>query len=203
MMLATNFTKFPKGSSTRQVLIPVVSLYAINTCPFFCQMPALRRRLSAMSISSNSSTRQHLFSYTSGRCIYNEGIRLAERHVVFNVRALEDIAAKSVAREKVVCTKKIAEGGFNRVFLLTMDDGFEVIVKIPYSVTGPKTYATESEVATLDFLRSNGVPVPQVYSYSSQSDNAAAANTLLWRKLMDSHWIVAGSTLPRRNEFVW
>ena len=33
---------------------------------------------------------------------------------------------------------KIAEGGFNRVFLVTMDDGFEAVAKIPYRIAGPR-----------------------------------------------------------------
>lgn len=48
--------------------------------------------------------------------------------------------------------KKLAEGGFNRVFLLTMDDGIEVIAKIPYPLAVPKYFTTESEVATLGIL---------------------------------------------------
>lgn len=52
--------------------------------------------------------------------------------------------------------RKLAEGGFNRVLLLTMDDGLEVIVKIPYSIAVPKKLSTESEVATLDFCAQKG-----------------------------------------------
>ena len=48
--------------------------------------------------------------------------------------------------------EKRAEGGFKRVFLLTMDDGFEVIAKLPYPLTVPKSLTTESEVAKLDFF---------------------------------------------------
>ena len=35
------------------------------------------------------------------------------------------------------CITKPAEGGFNRVFLIKMDDGFKAIAKAPYHVTGP------------------------------------------------------------------
>lgn len=66
-----------------------------------------------------------------------------------------------VGREKVAHMRKLAEGGFNRVFVLTMEDGFEVIAKTPYPLTVPKRLTTESEVATLDFLRSNGIPAPE------------------------------------------
>ena len=52
--------------------------------------------------------------------------------------------------KKVVHISKLTEGSFNRIFLLTMDDGFEVIAKIPFPLTVPKRLTTESEVATLD-----------------------------------------------------
>lgn len=48
-----------------------------------------------------------------------------------------------------------------------------MVARIPYPVTVPKHYAVASEVATMDFLRSSGLPVPQVYGYSLVSDNAA------------------------------
>jgi len=44
---------------------------------------------------------------------------------------------------------RISEGGFNRVLLATMKDGFGAIVKVPYRISVPKTYATAREVATL------------------------------------------------------
>lgn len=68
---------------------------------------------------------------------------------------------------------KLAEGSFNRTFLLTMLDGFEMVVRIPYPVTVPKLYAVASEVATMRFLRSRGLPISQVYSYSPLPDNPA------------------------------
>ncbi|KGQ01364.1 hypothetical protein PAAG_11942 [Paracoccidioides lutzii Pb01] len=69
------------------------------------------------------------------------------------------IAVQSANRENVAHVRKLAEGGIYRVLLLTMDDVVEVIVKIPYSIAVPKQLATDSEVATLDLLRSKGIPV--------------------------------------------
>jgi len=68
---------------------------------------------------------------------------------------------------------KLAEGGFNRTFLITMRDGFQMVARVPYPVTVPKFYAIASEAATMRFLRSSGLPVPEVYDYSPSSDNAA------------------------------
>ncbi|PWY77317.1 hypothetical protein BO94DRAFT_568281 [Aspergillus sclerotioniger CBS 115572] len=123
-----------------------------------------------------------LFSYTSGRYLYNEKLRFEERHVEFNVEALREIAASAVGGKHVVQLRKLAEGGFNRVFALTMDDGLDVIAKIHYPLTVPKTYSTESEVATLEFLRLKGIPVPRVYAYSSTSDNAVGSEYIIMEK---------------------
>lgn len=65
------------------------------------------------------------------------------------------------------------------MLLATMEDGFRAIVKIPYWISVPKTYATASEVATLTFLRSKGVPVPRVYGWSSTTENAVGVEYII------------------------
>jgi hypothetical protein len=54
-----------------------------------------------------------------------------------------------------------------------MRDGFQFVARIPYPVTEPKYLVVASEVATMDFLRSQGIPVPKIYGYSATSENAA------------------------------
>lgn len=44
--------------------------------------------------------------------------------------------------------EKIAEGGFNKVFLLRSESGREVIARIPTPIAGPPRYTTASEAAT-------------------------------------------------------
>ncbi|KAE8350091.1 kinase-like domain-containing protein [Aspergillus coremiiformis] len=124
-----------------------------------------------------------LFSYTSGRYLFNEAQRLRERHVEFDLAALLQEAEKifSPHHGRAASMVKLAEGGFNRVFLLTMQDGFEAIVKIPYHIAGPKHFATASEAATLQYLLSKGVPVPRVYGYSGRS-NPAGVEYLIMEK---------------------
>jgi len=75
--------------------------------------------------------------------------------------------------EDVTSFEKLAEGGSNRTFLITMCDSFQFVGRIPYPVTEPKHFVVASEVATMDFLRLHGIPVPKVYSYSATSENAA------------------------------
>ena len=62
--------------------------------------------------------------------------------------------------------------GFNRTFLITMRGGFEMVACIPHPVTVHNSYTIASEVATMRFLRSSGLPIPKVYNYSPL-DNAA------------------------------
>lgn len=45
------------------------------------------------------------------------------------------------------------EGGFNRVFLLTMDNGPCVVARIPTGIAGPPRLTTNSEVATMTYCK--------------------------------------------------
>lgn len=106
---------------------------------------------------------------------FNDALRHAERRRVFNVDGLCRLAAQSVDRspDDVVDLTKLAEGGFNRTFLITMRGGFQMVARIPYPATVPKYFAIASEVATMALLRSSGLPIPEVYGYSPAPNNAA------------------------------
>ncbi|KAJ5558313.1 kinase-like protein, partial [Penicillium sp. DV-2018c] len=138
---------------------------------------------------------QKLYSYTSGRFLFNEDLHLRERFVEFNATALLQETEKILgpAHGRVASIVKLAEGGFNRVFLLNMDDGFEAILKIPFHIAGPKQFATASEAATLQYLHSKGIPVPKVYGYSSCANNPAGVEYLLMEKAqgvgLQSRWL--------------
>ena len=111
----------------------------------------------------------------------NDQLRRAERRRDFNVDGLLRLAAESVNQspDDIESLRKLAEVGFNRIFLITMRDGFRMVARIPYPATVPKYFAVASEVATLAFLRSAGVPTPEVYRYSPTPDNAAGRGPFL------------------------
>jgi hypothetical protein len=113
---------------------------------------------------------------------WNDSSQHSARRCVFNVPEFKRLAAAAVDRkvEDVVRFEKLAEGGFNRTFVITMRDGFQFVGRIPYPVTQPKRLVIASEVATMDFLRSHGIPVPKVYSYLATPENVAALNTCSW-----------------------
>lgn len=81
--------------------------------------------------------------------------------------------------EQIVDFRKLGEGGLNRIFLVTLDTGFQLVARIPYPLLVPKAYAIASEVATMDLLRSRGLPIPEVYAYSFTSTNEAKTEYIL------------------------
>jgi hypothetical protein len=155
----------------------------------------LRDRANNLSTSDrdhDGSFDRALFSYTSGRFLYNEALRLRERYVEFNVAALKEAVSQHTGHGRVVGLQKLSEGGFNRVFLATLENNSQAIVKIPYNLSVPKTYATASEAATLTYLRSKGIPAPKVYGWSSTMDNAIGVEYIVMELAsgigLDSKW---------------
>ncbi|GLA27970.1 phosphotransferase family protein [Aspergillus phoenicis ATCC 13157] len=131
------------------------------------------------------SDNRRLFEYTSGRWIYNENMRLTERRGVFNIDALKSNAAQSLERciTDIKSLTKLAEGGFNRIFQITMLDNTQVLARLPYPSTEPRQLAVASEVATLALLRAHGLPVPRVYAYSTDAENPVGSEYIIMEKL--------------------
>ncbi|KAL3496588.1 hypothetical protein BJX62DRAFT_221908 [Aspergillus germanicus] len=131
-----------------------------------------------------------LFSYTSGRYIYNEDALLRERYVKFDPGALLREVEKhiGIGHGRASRITKLAEGGFNRRS-----------PRSPYSSTGPKYYATASEAATLTYLHSKGIPVPRVYGYSSSENNPVGVEYILMENAkgipLDTVWF----TMSKRD----
>lgn len=102
--------------------------------------------------STPDSDYEDFFRYTSGRWLWDEERQLRDRYRRFNVRKLQEISANSIGSEKCVSMIKVAEGGYNKIFRLIMDDGKVAIARIPNPNAGPKFYTTASEVATMEFV---------------------------------------------------
>ena len=133
---------------------------------------------------------------------FNENERMAERYVRFNVPALMSIAATAVGRDRCVEINKIAEGGFNKVFLLTMNDGYEVIARLPTPIAGPAHYTTASEVATMDFLRTRlDIPVPKIFASASRAGdgNSVGAEYIIMEKMQGESLASRWSSLSTKE----
>jgi hypothetical protein len=62
------------------------------------------------------------------------------------------LAASAIGSDSCVSVMKISEGQFNKVFLLAIDDGREVIAKLPNPNAGRPHFTTASELATMNFV---------------------------------------------------
>lgn len=120
-----------------------------------------------MSLLVTPDAQHEFFRYTSGRWLWDEEAQLRDRYRLFDVQELQAAAAKSVGAEKCVDMIKLAEGGFNKVFRLVMDNGKAVIARIPNPNTGSLRWTTASEVATMDFVRNS--LSPPIYLFSRHS----------------------------------
>ncbi|KAJ5369907.1 kinase-like protein [Penicillium cataractarum] len=140
---------------------------------------SLPRRISSLSSSPD------LFEYTSGRFLFNEDLRRAERRIQFDVDTLARAACHSVGRHlnSVTSITKLAEGGFNRVLQITFNDGYTVLARLPYKSTVLKHLIVVSEAAALALLRAYRVPVPKVIAYSPDQTNAVRTEYILLEKL--------------------
>lgn len=88
---------------------------------------------------------------------------------------------------RLAAQSKSSSGAYNRVFLLTMDTGAEVIAKLPFPNSGPPRLTTASEVATMDYLRSRfGFPIPKVFTWDASSDNPVGWEYIVMEKIPGS-----------------
>ena len=114
-------------------------------------------------------------------------LELSLRRLEFSVEAIGEVAAKASNAKECSELSLLAEGkhfafslaelrssvgGFNRLFSLALDNGKEVVVRMPFKNAGPRTLLTQSEVATMDFLRTKlGFPIPKVLAWNASPNN--------------------------------
>lgn len=112
--------------------------------------------------------REEFFRFTRGRFVYDESEQLARRYVRFNMNALASLAADAAGATECVDIQKCPDGMYNKAFILTMDNGKQVIGKIPNPNAGIPHYTTASEVATMDFVSWQGL---YALSFHSRENN--------------------------------
>ncbi|KAL4911208.1 hypothetical protein BDW74DRAFT_164780 [Aspergillus multicolor] len=150
------------------------TLPRISVRPFTISLSREMEKGASQSIFADCDP-EILYTYSAQRWLWNEKAQLARRYVRFNLDALIKIA-EHAAESDAICTNitKLQEGDFNKVFLATMKDGKEVVVKIPNPNAGRKHYTTVSEVATMEYVREKlHVSVPKVLGYCSRAQESS------------------------------
>lgn len=149
MISGFSFLRHTRPSSVhiqhiQQIQPKIAQCIAASSCS------ALRfGRASSTSSNGNDET---LFSYTSGRWVWNEEAQLRNRYRPFNVAELKKLAVSVAGAKYCESIRKIGEGHFHKVFRLRMDDKSAVIARIPHRAKGAVSNSLRSEVATMDFV---------------------------------------------------
>ncbi|KAJ5426904.1 hypothetical protein N7465_001974 [Penicillium sp. CMV-2018d] len=119
-------------------------------------------------------------SYTSGRWLRDNKHQRQLRRIDFN---FDELCRKVVGlyhgtKHIKSCEKK--EGGFNRVFIFTMDDSSRVVARLPFTSAGPAKLATASEVATIQYLqRKTSIPIPEILDWSDDAVNIVGSEYII------------------------
>jgi len=121
--------------------------------PTFLVLTTEHSQLAPVSHNMNTPNTEDFFRYTSGRWLWNETARLEERYKRFNIAELKRVAVEAAGAQSCSQMIKLAEGGFNKIFKLVMDDNSTVIARIPNPNVGRADRVTASEVATMEFVR--------------------------------------------------
>ncbi|KDQ15000.1 hypothetical protein BOTBODRAFT_625693 [Botryobasidium botryosum FD-172 SS1] len=141
----------------------------------FLSSPAAVEPLQSLrSVSGNDQGTKYedFYRCSTKRWIYNEKQQFALRYVKFDAPALQRIATEVIGAAHCISMEKLAEGSFNKIFLLRFDNEKELIARIPCPIAGPPHLTVASEVATIEFARTRlNLPVPKVFAWSSCADD--------------------------------
>ncbi|DAA78638.1 TPA_exp: Uncharacterized protein A8136_2423 [Trichophyton benhamiae CBS 112371] len=110
-----------------------------------------------------------------------------KRRIRFDMHALASVAAGATSATKCVGIQRCPDGLYNKAFVLSMDNGKEVVAKLPNPNAGVPYYTTASEVATMEFARKSlQTPAPRVYAWNASTDtknNPVGAEYIVMEKI--------------------
>lgn len=94
------------------------------------------------------------YTYTSGHWLHRDQEQRDARYIGFDFDQLRKkvIGLYRGANKVTSCHKH--EGGFNRVFVFTLDHTQRVVARLPTHIAGPPKLTTSSEVATIEYRES-------------------------------------------------
>ncbi|KAF9475587.1 hypothetical protein BDN70DRAFT_935746 [Pholiota conissans] len=122
-------------------------------------------------------------SHNAGRWLYNNKAQLKARYTPFNMGGLVR-RVKMLVGSPVLSGTKLADTD-NRAFLLTYENGTQIVARIATPISGPPVITTTSEVATMDFLHRIGFPVPKVLAYSAITDSTEVESEFILMEKAD------------------
>ncbi|RAH80876.1 hypothetical protein BO86DRAFT_390040 [Aspergillus japonicus CBS 114.51] len=117
------------------------------------------------------------YTYTSGRWLRDDHYERSSRYIAFDFGALCDRVLQLCPDAISIDSCKKLEGGFNRVFVFTMNNSRQLVARLPFVLAGPARLVTSSEVATIRYLQlKTKIPIPQIIDWND--DAKSPENTI-------------------------
>lgn len=91
------------------------------------------------------------YLYTTGRWLNRDELQREARYRKFDFPALCKKVVNTCSGATKVIRYEKKEGGFNRVFILYLDNGERVVARVPFRIAGPRGLSTNSEVAIMAY----------------------------------------------------
>ncbi|GFF52790.1 hypothetical protein IFM46972_09621 [Aspergillus udagawae] len=129
---------------------------------------------------------------------------MAIGHTESNMNELAKRAAESIGGTYTQCAQieKFPNGMFNKTFLSTIQDGAQVVGKVPNPNAGRAHYTTASEVATMDCTRNElRTPVPNVLAWCSKAEETPAGAEYIMEKAPGSQLDKAWPKMSMKDRF--
>lgn len=105
------------------------------------------------AIASDITLALYPYTYTSGRWLNHDKLERDSRYIQFDFAALCKKAVELCPGAGKVIRYEKKEGGFNRSFVIIMNNGMRVVARLPTCIVGPRQLKTNSEVATMTYSK--------------------------------------------------
>lgn len=89
--------------------------------------------------------------YSNGRWLRWDKLERESRYIEFDFAALCKRAIELCPGAMSIASYEKKEGGYNKVFIFTMNDARRVVARLPTRISGPPRLTTNSEVATITY----------------------------------------------------
>ncbi|KAF2851165.1 hypothetical protein T440DRAFT_449071 [Plenodomus tracheiphilus IPT5] len=120
------------------------------------------------------------YNYTSGRWLRRNALERRSRYIRFDFDALRHRVVEICPGASSVISCEKTEGEYNRVFIFHTDNEQNIVARLLFAVAGPPSLRTNSEVATIKYLRSKtSIPIPKILDWSDDPNNAIGSEYII------------------------
>ncbi|KAJ8068370.1 hypothetical protein OCU04_003932 [Sclerotinia nivalis] len=154
----------------------------------FLSSTIFRRSVSSLSSSTIPSIKTPSqdplfpFLYTSGRWLHRDEKQRALRRVDFHFQELCRKVLSLCPDASHILSYEKKEGGCNKVLIFLLNDGKQIVARLPTRVAVPSALTTNSEVATITYVKAHTtIPVPHILDWSDDSRNPIGSEYIIMK----------------------